>query len=110
MCEPRLRALTSVHEERGAMLETSSSVPEPRWRAAWLAVLVVPAFAIAALALVGAVAAASPPAHQRPEVERAEPLEPAAPAGLQARVVELEVASEALAEQLARARRELSEL
>ena len=74
----------------------------------WLAVLALGALAFEALG--GRTTAAMAPAVSHPEANEMLGVgEPAAPASLEARVVELEAASEELAAKLARARRELSE-
>ena len=75
----------------------------------WLAVLALAALALEAFGG-GATAVLTLRASHHEADGTADAAEPAAPASLQARVVELEAASEELAAKLARARRELSEL
>jgi len=74
----------------------------------WLALL---ALGVLVFEVLGGATAAMAPLVRQPEASKtSDPSERAAPASLQARVVELEAASEELAAKLARARRELSEL
>ena len=74
----------------------------------WLAALALGALVFEVL---GGATVAMAPFLSHPEPSKAsDASEPAAPASLHARVVELEAASEELAAKLARARRELSEL
>jgi hypothetical protein len=74
----------------------------------WLAVLALGALASEVMGR-GATAAIAPPMRHLEASAAIDADEAAAPASLQARVVELEAASEELAAKLARARRELSE-